>query len=106
MRALQTGDTMKTCLFATLLMLSTTLIPVLGFVTRATSPGVATLSTEHPTPFIDGLGHYHRKVTTTSADAQRYFDQGLAFLYGFNHEAALASVRAACFADPDCAMAY
>jgi hypothetical protein len=38
-------------------------------------------------PLYDGLGSYSRKVTTDSAEAQRYFDQGLGFLHGFNHRA-------------------
>jgi hypothetical protein len=57
-------------------------------------------------PFFDGLGGYTRKVTTQSALAQRYFDQGLAFLYGFNHFQAERSFRAACEIDPKCAMAW
>jgi hypothetical protein len=30
-------------------------------------------------PLYDGLGSYSRKITTNSAEAQRYFDQGLGF---------------------------
>ena len=30
-------------------------------------------------PLYDGLGSYSRKITTDSAEAQRYFDQGFAF---------------------------
>ena len=30
-------------------------------------------------PLYDGLGSYSRKITTDSAEAQRYFDQGLGF---------------------------
>jgi tetratricopeptide (TPR) repeat protein len=63
-------------------------------------------SPEPPTePFIPGLGSYSRKITTQSPTAQRYFDQGLAFLYGFNYDAAGASFEAAAASDPDCAMA-
>lgn len=36
-------------------------------------------------PLFDGLGALHRPITTSSPEAQRYFDQGLAFLYAFNH---------------------
>jgi tetratricopeptide (TPR) repeat protein len=57
-------------------------------------------------PFFVGLGSYSRKVTTASPVAQRYFDQGLAFLYGFNHEEAQRSFEAAAAVDPQCAMAY
>ncbi len=57
-------------------------------------------------PRFDGLGSHGRKVTTKSADAQRYFDQGLAFLFGFNHDEAIRSFQAAAENDPACAMAY
>jgi tetratricopeptide (TPR) repeat protein len=51
------------------------------------------------------LGNYARSVTTTSDQAQRWFDQGLIWLYGFNHEAAIDCFRRALEADPGCAMA-
>jgi hypothetical protein len=44
-------------------------------------------------PFFEGLGSYSRKITTDSPRAQRYFNQGLAFLHGFNHGAAIRSFR-------------
>jgi len=57
-------------------------------------------------PLYDGLGSYSRKVTTNSAEAQRYFDQGFAFLHGFNHRAAIRAVQQAAEIDPECAMAH
>src|SRR5438067_13073649 len=57
-------------------------------------------------PLYDGLGSYSRKVTTNSAEAQRYFDQGLGFLHGFNHRAALRAFQQAAELDPECAMAH
>ena len=57
-------------------------------------------------PFFDGLGSHERKVTTTSPEAQKYFNQGLRFLFGFNHGAAIRSFNAAALADPSCAMAH
>jgi tetratricopeptide (TPR) repeat protein len=56
-------------------------------------------------PLYDGLGSYSRKVTTNSAEAQRYFDQGLGFLHGFNHRAAIRAFQQAAELDPECAMA-
>jgi tetratricopeptide (TPR) repeat protein len=97
---------MRNCLFTIAFLFFTSLLPVLGFATRVTSRNIADLAIDRQMPLIEGLGNYHRKVTTDSPRAQRYFDQGLAFLYGFNHEAALSSFRAAGFADPNCAMAY
>ncbi len=46
-------------------------------------------------PHFQGLGTYTRKITTHSPEAQKYFDQGLAFLYGFNHDEAIRSFQAA-----------
>jgi tetratricopeptide (TPR) repeat protein len=54
----------------------------------------------------EGLGTVHFPITTSSPLAQRYFDQGLSFAYGFNHAAAIASFRAAQRLDPDCAMCW
>src|SRR5437773_12500752 len=56
-------------------------------------------------PLYDGLGSYSRRVTTDSPEAQRYFNQGLAFLHGFNHGAAIRSFQEAARLDPNCAMA-
>jgi len=57
-------------------------------------------------PLFEGLGSYKRKVTTDSPKAQRYFNQGLAFLHGFNHGAAIRSFREAARLDPESAMAH
>ncbi len=48
-----------------------------------------------PEPLLDGLGSYSRKITTKSPKAQRYFDQGLGLLHGFNHAAAIRSFQEA-----------
>ncbi len=52
------------------------------------------------------LGAYSRPVSTSSADAQAWFDRGLVWSYGFNHEEAVRCFRRAAEADPDCAMAH
>jgi len=52
-----------------------------------------------------GYGGYHRTVTTDSEEAQRWFDQGLQLLYGFNHDEAIRSFRRAAELDPACGMA-
>lgn len=59
-----------------------------------------------PPKLYTGTGSYHRVVTTQSKEAQAYFDQGLAFLYGFNKEAANDAFHEAARLDPGCAMAY
>lgn len=56
-------------------------------------------------PLFEGLGRLNHRVTTHVPLAQRYFDQGLRLVYGFNHDEATRSFEAAAAADPDCAMA-
>lgn len=57
-------------------------------------------------PLFSGLGTHHRKITTSSKKAQQYFDQGLKFLFAFNHDEAIRSFNEAAKLDPKCAMAY
>ena len=51
------------------------------------------------------LGSHGRRVTTSSSEAQSWFDRGLNWTYAFNHEEAVRCFEAAAAADPDCAMA-
>lgn len=53
-----------------------------------------------------GMGSVNYPVTTKSPRAQDYFDQGLAFAYGFNHDEAERSFGQAAQIDPQMAMAY
>jgi tetratricopeptide (TPR) repeat protein len=55
-------------------------------------------------PLYAGLGSAARAVSGASAEAQRYFDQGLRWMHAFNLEEAEASFREALRRDPDCAM--
>ena len=55
---------------------------------------------------LEGLGNYSVPVTTESPEAQRWFDQGLALTYGFNHDAAERSFLKAAEHDADCAMCW
>lgn len=53
-----------------------------------------------------GLGPMHHPVTTSSPEAQKYFDQGLNLLFGFNHDEAEKAFQQAAKLDPNMAMAY
>jgi tetratricopeptide (TPR) repeat protein len=55
-------------------------------------------------PLFSDLGSLHREVTTSSPQAQQYFDQGLRLTYAFNHEEAINSFTEAARLDPECAM--
>ncbi len=52
------------------------------------------------------LGEIAYAVTTASDEAQIWFDQGLAFTFGFNHDAAVKAFKRGQEIDPDCAMCY
>jgi len=52
------------------------------------------------------LGRHSRPVTTSSPQAQTWFDRGLVWTYGFNHEEAVYCFEQALRHDPDCAMAH
>jgi tetratricopeptide (TPR) repeat protein len=53
---------------------------------------------------LSGLGAHHFAITTKSAEAQRFFDQGLALAYAFNHPEAKRSFEQAARLDSSCAM--
>ncbi|MGB8221486.1 MAG: hypothetical protein WCF10_02810 [Polyangiales bacterium] len=57
-------------------------------------------------PLFEGLGTYHRPITTSSAEAQRYFDQGMVLAFGFNHAEAGRSFRHGAALDDRCAMCW
>ncbi|WP_246679032.1 hypothetical protein [Mesorhizobium sp. B2-2-1] len=57
-------------------------------------------------PLWDDLGSLSYPISTKSADAQKYFDQGLRFATNFNHAEARRAFRKAQSLDPDCAMCF
>ena len=86
-----------------------TLMPfpiVFGNLSQQQKPSIDSRSDSEDIGKFTGLGSFGRKVTTTCATAQQYFDQGLCFLYAFNHDEACRSFQQATLIDPDCAMAW
>ncbi|HWQ36161.1 MAG TPA: hypothetical protein VNQ79_25210 [Blastocatellia bacterium] len=65
-----------------------------------------TASPANPATLMPGFGAHHHPVTTGNAEAQKFFDQGLALIYGFNHEEAARSFKRAAELDPKLAMAW
>ncbi|HXC43014.1 MAG TPA: hypothetical protein VNY51_05775 [Candidatus Dormibacteraeota bacterium] len=61
---------------------------------------------EHPVTLVTGLGDLHHPVSTKNPQAQQFFDQGLRFIYAFNHDEAARSFQHAAELDPKLAMAY
>ena len=52
------------------------------------------------------LGSYSRSISTQSKEAQLWFDRGLLWCFGYNHDESVACYKRALEADPDCSMAY
>ena len=57
-------------------------------------------------PRLQNLGSHTFKVTTRSARAQQFVNQGVNLAYGFNHAEAARAFAEAARLDPSCAMAY
>src|SRR5262249_54470670 len=62
-------------------------------------------SSDRPAKLMPGLGDLHHPVSTRNPEAQKFFDQGLALIYAFNHEEARRSFEQAAKLDPKLAMA-
>src|SRR4051794_14503088 len=89
-------------------LLATTFLPMApAGVSRAQEPGAADPHADHGTtalspsvpagadvsPLLGNLGNHQHAITTRSQLAQRYFDEGLNLVYGFNHAEAIRSFR-------------
>lgn len=86
--------------------LSASLMAMLMLLATGSGLSTAAVSERLPGPRFDDLGDLHHPITTSSKEAQRYFDQGLRLLFGFNHKEAIRSFRSAAVLDPMCAMAH
>src|ERR1700736_5136447 len=59
-----------------------------------------------PVALRAGIGVYHEQVTTSSALAQKFYDQGLAYLHSYVWIEAARAFHQALRSDPKMAMAY
>ena len=59
-----------------------------------------------PVRLLEGLGEFHLPVRTSVPEAQKFFDQGMILVYGFNHDEAARAFRRAAELDPKMAMAH
>ena len=77
----------------------------LGALLLAVLPGNAPVTSD-TVPLYTDLGSYQRTITTKNPTAQRYFDQGLRLVFGFNHGEAIRAFQEGARLDPNCAMCY
>jgi tetratricopeptide (TPR) repeat protein len=59
-----------------------------------------------PPKLFHGMGSLHHPITTTSPEAQKFFDQGLVLFYAFNFDEAALSFIQASRLDPHAPMPY
>ena len=99
----------------TLLSVSSVVAMVLSLPAKATDSHDHSMSTAPVTPatltdwaqgakIFAGLGSAHRRISTRSREAQQYFDQGMRFMWAFNHDEASRSFARAAVSDARCAM--
>ena len=89
---------------------------VLGAAARADAPADAGHDMSHVPASVaawadgarlySGLGDFHRAVSTSSPEAQAYFDQGMRYLWAFNHDESTRSFARAAQLDPQCAACF
>ena len=84
-------------LFAVLLV-----FPVTAFAQHGHGPA----KEPAPVTLVSGLGDINHPVSTKNAEAQKFFNQGLAYIYAFNHAEAVRSFKRATELDPQLAMGY
>ena len=84
--------------------------PHLSLILLLLTVGISHAQVHHPTPaaetparpaeLMPGLEHHHHPIATSNPEAQRFFDQGLTLVYGFNHDEAVRFFRRAAELDP------
>ena len=77
------------------------LFPVAVFAQHSHAP-----TKESKVTLVSGLGDINHPVSTTNAEAQKFFNQGLDYIYAFNHAEAVRSFKRATELDPQLAMGY
>ncbi len=78
----------------------------LGLSLSAVAQDHASHAQSRPVVLVTGLGDLHHPVSTRDRQAQQFFDQGLRFIYAFNHDEAARSFQHAAELDSKLAMAY
>src|SRR4051794_35886907 len=98
--------TILACLFAAASILCARVAQAQASVTQGPAPPGTRGGGAEGAQLFGGLGTFHRKVTTRFPLAQRYFDQGMRFIWAFNHDEATRSFAKAAQIDPSCASCY
>jgi tetratricopeptide (TPR) repeat protein len=77
-----------------------------AFGQHGTGHGAQSAPLKKPIWLDTGLGNIDHPVSTKNPEAQKFFNQGLAYLFAFNHDEGVNSFRHAAELDPQLAMAH
>jgi len=92
---------MRTCV-----LIRTCLLPTAAVGLAMAQHQHASMPGEKPVALLPGLGNWRHPIATRNPEAQKFFDQGLVLVYGFNRPEALRSFRKAAELDPGAAMPW
>ncbi len=82
-------------------------LPALAQPVAAPDPGPPPKYVAEPIELLSSaLGTFHRPISSTNAEAQKFFDQGFQMMYAFARLDAVRSFREAWKRDPNCAICY
>ena len=82
-------------------------LPASGQVVNAPDPGPPPKYVAEPIELLsNALGTFHRPISSSNAEAQKFFDQGFQMMYAFARLDAVRSFREAWKRDPTCAICY
>jgi hypothetical protein len=88
------------------LFLLSSLVLLFNLVAFAQHQHTATAPSVAPIELLPGMGSLSHPVSTTNAEAQKFFDQGLTLIYAFNYRDARRSFQRAAALDPQLAIAH
>src|SRR5690242_10038155 len=88
------------------LLLASALTPDPAAFTIRAAPAKMPITGLAPAKYVPDLCLVRYRVSTTSDDCQKFFDQGLGYYYSYVWMEAARCFETAARADPDCAMAW
>jgi tetratricopeptide (TPR) repeat protein len=82
-----------------------TLLPLFFIASLAPAQMTMPMSADaRPVPLVAGLGNSRHSIKTTSPEAAKFFNQGMDYLFAFNHDEARRSFEKAAQLDPSAPM--
>src|SRR6266849_7958977 len=89
-----------------LLLLLTALPPAIAQHDHEADPPLPQRFSQPIPLYPKALGTFQRRISSSNAEAQAYFNQGFQLMYAFDQEGAVRSFREAEKRDPECAICY